>query len=892
MKFKQLATSTLKTNEALLWNKQPLYKKHAPLRGYLIAKLGAGFEHFFAQPILDKKGGVIKGLKWGTEDKGTIFSTYKEICEKAENDNRKKIEEQVESVKQFIVILSDSGNEEDKEWTEMLKKCLSSISDEHIFFDGDRVVLTNWGLKSIPPTPIFPFELGSKTKATRETEPSSEEEEADTSQDTEEPDNINDDPSREKFPSDVETKNEESEEENTEGDTTEEGIIEEPVDDEKGISSEGPAEGTEPIPPENGSNKAKTNGDTKKEKDENSNLPPDNTNKRWDIFKCNWWWWLLLLLLLLLILFLLTRFETCKNPITYLPENPGLVVPVDSSELTIDGDSLRIIAGDRLNIALKGANKDIEAFAVKFKTAYPDEQYSIIYYDTLISLIQIKIPTSEREQLIKEIPKKIPEFDMLVWHESIFTRDVTPSDPGFQDASKSWFLEVIQANVAWSTTYGSDSVLIAIADDGFDLNHPELAGRHLYERNSLNRSNDVFTYKASIHGSHVAGLAIGNKNNNSGVSGVAPDCKFVPIQVSSNKGIMSSTAIVDAILYGINQKVDVINLSLGMKFSPVVATFPVSVQRDMIANILKDEEAFWNELFDLTQENNVVVVIAAGNDNVLAGLDPMQRSANTIKVSAVNFSLRKASFSNYGDFTSISAPGQQIYSSIPNGQFEYLDGSSMAAPLVAGAVALIRSIKPDMSPSDIKNLLVNTGRVLSSDIGPLLQLGTALSNIDNPNINPPNDNCADVQNKIDELMAEIERLRTICPNIVPIDTMRMPEVIDNLDFCLGRWRSTSYLHNDAGEKITLFFDFLPQSNGLLTLLEPDGTLCKAPLSLQVINNEFDVNQLEDAFCDGTNTFYTQYTFTCAADSEGYAQCVAENKLIKANRILFKLVKVQ
>ena len=88
---------------------------------------------------------------------------------------------------------------------------------------------------------------------------------------------------------------------------------------------------------------------------------------------------------------------------------------------------------------------------------------------------------------------------------------------------------------------------------------------------------------------------------------------------------------------------------------------------------------------------------------------------------------KKANFSNYGNTMSVSAPGEHIYSALPNGSFGYLDGTSMAAPIVAGTIGLMKSISPNLKIQEIYNILYKTGvKTNNSNMGPVLQIKKAL----------------------------------------------------------------------------------------------------------------------------------------------------------------------
>ena len=284
----------------------------------------------------------------------------------------------------------------------------------------------------------------------------------------------------------------------------------------------------------------------------------------------------------------------------------------------------------------------------------------------------------------------------------------------------------------------------------------------------------------------------------------------MPIRIGDERGLMTQTATVDGVLYAINQGADVINMSLGMMVSPDVARLPIHIQKDIIANSMKREELFWRQLFKIADDNNVTIVLAGGNQNVLIGLDPMSRTDYTINVSATDRNNRKAGFSNFGALSTISAPGVDIVSSVPpRGSYEPLQGTSMAAPIVTGAVALLKSINPDLTNEEVKSILVRTALPLSDDVGPLLQLSQALGVVDSNAVNLPEEvSCEeDIKAKVDSLLAEIERLKRECPDAFKRDTMEIPEVIEDLNFSLGLWQSTTLITNDQNEKVIIQFEF-------------------------------------------------------------------------------------
>ena len=577
-----------------------------------------------------------------------------------------------------------------------------------------------------------------------------------------------------------------------------------------------------------------------------------------------------------------------------LPDKSREIIPFDPSELEMDVDSVRTVIGTRLNIALKNKEDKLEDFAREFKKQYQSSEIEIIYFDTLTKRIQIKVPSAERTLLKKEIPEKLKGYKLLIWEEGLFRNNKIPSDPEFANRNHSWYLDAVKVEGIWDKTFGDEDILVAVIDDGFDLTHEELKSKFISPLNTTNNTSNVFTNQDLFHGTHVAGTIIAEMNNAVGLSGVAPNCNFIPIQVSDSNGYISSTAVIDAILYALNKEADVINISLGLMIDPMVSKFPKRIQRDLINHSYKQEEEFWNQIFQMAESNGSTIVIAAGNENMMVGIDPRHRSPLGIKVNAINSKFERANFSNYGYLSTVSAPGTNIYSCIPQNDFKNLDGTSMAAPIVTGAIALIKSIDNTLSTKEIIKILQSTGRSINSndkEVGPLIQLNSLYSRItDGFEV----DDCGRVQESIDELYRRIEKLKNECPDFGAIgyDTMRMPQIIDDTKFTIGRWMSTTQISNDDEELVTLYFDFNENSTGKFTLAEPNGTNCISGLNLSVIDNELLVKQANLVSCSPQVKSYNEYRFNCIPDNNGYALCVAQNVDVKANRFEFNMVRIK
>ena len=344
------------------------------------------------------------------------------------------------------------------------------------------------------------------------------------------------------------------------------------------------------------------------------------------------------------------------------------------------------------------------------------------------------------------------------------------NDPFLGDAIKGWGVQRINAPLAWDISTG-EKTTIAIVDSGTLVTHEEFTGKvvtpYSYATGSetiqhkeyfIEGRGGVFRLDyAAGHGTHVAGTASGKAGNSKGTAGIAPDARVMPIQVlyymqDGNKErtepgigtrevgfVGGSTAdIVAGITRAIGNKADVINLSLGGVLNP--AQIRAYIAGDQATKLKIEKEYFipyreeyikpYLAVLDLAKKNNVILVNAAGNDNIPAKFGGFSYSGRMISVAATTKDDERSGFSNYGTRTDVSAPGSIIHSSFSKSGNAYtaLNGTSMACPHVAGLVALMRSIKPDLTFEEAREILIQTGTKLTTDqpIGPLVNASGAV----------------------------------------------------------------------------------------------------------------------------------------------------------------------
>lgn len=385
-------------------------------------------------------------------------------------------------------------------------------------------------------------------------------------------------------------------------------------------------------------------------------------------------------------------------------------------------------------------DETFKVFAKKFTSLYPAPEHKIQYYNTGSKTAVLDVPKEKREEICQSLPTQISDVGFLVVPVEVMTQytAITPNDPAFKDMNKSWYFNPIQVKEAWGITQGSSDIIVGIVDSYMDLSHPELkSDRCIYPYSVTKGNSDVSPRQGAPmdyagHGTLVTSIAVGNANNNAGSSGIAPKCKFIPVSMGET---LNTITMVEGLLYCMYHGASVINLSCGANFPESITKMPLEKQIQFSEQYGKPQENMWNYVFKLAEKKNVTIVWAAGNENCFDAMDTSKRNPNTIRVSAVDRNLKRASFSNYGNFSqhniyqsTISAPGVDIWGALPNNSYDAWPGTSFSAPIIAGVVALIKSENKDLTTSQIIKILQSTGKPVagSPEIGNLVQVKDAL----------------------------------------------------------------------------------------------------------------------------------------------------------------------
>ena len=249
---------------------------------------------------------------------------------------------------------------------------------------------------------------------------------------------------------------------------------------------------------------------------------------------------------------------------------------------------------------------------------------------------------------------------------------VPPNDPRF---AEQWALPVVGLPEAW-TNLPSRNVTVAVIDSGICANHPDLQGRILPGYDFVDDDNDPTDTFG--HGCGVAGVIAANTNNGIGIAGIAPNVQIMPLRVLNEVGLGSYSNIANAIVYAVDNGADIINLSLAGPTSSVILEAAVSYAVD----------------------SGVVVIAAAGNFGREGAFYPAAYPS-VIAVGSVDpVTLAQSSFSNFGADIDVWAPGRDILTTNMLGDYEFVSGTSFAAPIVSGITALSEAFDAPLNTED------------------------------------------------------------------------------------------------------------------------------------------------------------------------------------------------
>jgi thermitase len=243
--------------------------------------------------------------------------------------------------------------------------------------------------------------------------------------------------------------------------------------------------------------------------------------------------------------------------------------------------------------------------------------------------------------------------------------------------AEQWAIKKINAAEAWDINMGSSKTLLAIVDTGVDYNHPDLQGRVDKGRDFINNDDDAMDDQG--HGTHCAGIAAASTNDGVGIAGLASNVNILAVKVLSASGGGSYESVANGIIYAADRGSHIISMSLGGGAS---------------SKVIQDA-------VDYANSKGSLIVAAMGNNGNESKSYPAACDG-VMAIGATDVNDNRASFSQYGSWISVGAPGKDILSTIPGNRYAVYSGTSMATPYAAGLAALVKDTFPSMNAKQIR----------------------------------------------------------------------------------------------------------------------------------------------------------------------------------------------
>ena len=295
----------------------------------------------------------------------------------------------------------------------------------------------------------------------------------------------------------------------------------------------------------------------------------------------------------------------------------------------------------------------------------------------------IQLPPNISENAIAGLLKNNPhikfaELDRRIPHTTTLVNDpLLPSE---------WHIAKINAPNAWDSSTGSN-VTVAVLDSGVDATHPDLVNNLLMGSSWNFYDNNSNLTDVTGHGTKVAGTIAAIANNGVGVAGVSPDAKIIPIRISDSTGWATYSNMASGFIWAADHGARVANLSYDGSDS-------LTVQSG--AQYLRDRGG--------------IAVLSAGNNGLEQAYAP---STSVLVVAATDNNDYKASWSNFGNYIDISAPGVGIYTTTNGGGYAAVSGTSFSSPITAAVIALMMSANSSLDPATLEKVLFST----ATDLG-------------------------------------------------------------------------------------------------------------------------------------------------------------------------------
>ena len=288
---------------------------------------------------------------------------------------------------------------------------------------------------------------------------------------------------------------------------------------------------------------------------------------------------------------------------------------------------------------------------------------------------------------IEAVVEQLERAPQIAWAEPNYVATVsqcnhspffTGADPVGKINAK--VFESLGVAQAWELTRGREEIVIAVLDSGVDPAHEDLAGVLLPGKDFVNGDQDA--NDDAGHGTGIAGLIGARADGKTGIDGLAPGCRILPVKVADRGGKASFADLASGIVWAVNRGARVLNISLGSRTGSQVLAKAVRWALDQGA----------------------VVVAAAGNDNTNQVHYPAAY-AGVIAVGALSPDGTVSSVTNLSPRIDVAAPGEKMISTLPTNFYRPVSGTSTSAALVSASAGLLLSLNPELTPAQVRQAL-------------------------------------------------------------------------------------------------------------------------------------------------------------------------------------------
>lgn len=307
----------------------------------------------------------------------------------------------------------------------------------------------------------------------------------------------------------------------------------------------------------------------------------------------------------------------------------------------------------------------------------------VVIQDRVLKNINVHVTQLNIKGFEKAFSDELMESGAVKFAEPDYMVLPTLDEPNDEFYSVQWHHETINSPQAWDHTTGETSILVAVLDTGVDTDHPDLADNLLLPGyNTVDNSANVEAVLG--HGTGTAGTIGAVGNNVIGVAGVTWKTSILPVKVNFDdvEGYAYISDMAKGIIWAAEQGARVVNLSYGGAGSGAI---------DEAATYLRNLGG--------------LLFMSAGNGKAEQDFDDF---TSFVVVGATDESDQKASFSDWGHYVDITAPGTSIATTYLDAAYVYYSGTSFSSPMTAGLAALILSINPELTPADVESIIFNS----------------------------------------------------------------------------------------------------------------------------------------------------------------------------------------